>query len=129
MAYPRVINLTGHPVRMLGQNGTILADFPVDNANPNVIPSIKEEFVKAGIIPLPSRNVNMPVYLNLHKSESTQVVNLPSVEPDTFYIVNSVIFNNTPTRQDLVTPIFPFRNPNNPSQIMGYRGLRAHNNG
>ena len=86
----KVVNLTPHEVKVLDENGNVVATFPPSGQ----IARVKTSREKVGEIN------GIPVF----KTVFGKVEDLPESQPDTVYIVSLLVLQACPDRHDLVAP-------------------------
>ena len=86
----KVVNLTPHEVKIIGEDGEVKAVFPPSGK----VARVSVQRVQAGEIN------GVPVYAN----KFGEVENLPEPQPNTVYIVSLLVLQACPDRRDLVAP-------------------------
>jgi hypothetical protein len=109
----RLINLTPHPVTLMTGGPTRKLTVVPEGTEARV--RMEREWIEDL-----STVGRVPIY----RTEFTEVLNLPSPEPGTRYIVSSVVADACPDRDDLLVPDDRIRDEN--KRIVGARGLRIN---
>ncbi|MGW2320089.1 hypothetical protein [Streptomyces sp. NPDC001680] len=89
-----LVNLTPHPVRLLAEDGTVLADLP-----PSTPPARRAELTDPDTLLVVS-SATVPVVRLRHGP----VENLPAPATGTAYVVSRLVADACPDRDDLLVP-------------------------
>ena len=109
----KVINLTPHEVRLVGEDGKVLIAFPPSGQ----VARLVEEEEK-----LPSLSVE-GTFVPLRRKKFGRVENLPSPQEGTLYIVSLPVAQAMPERHDLLVPHKPVRDEK--GRVVGARALAS----
>lgn len=113
-----LVNLTGHPVNIIGENGIRI------NIQPSgIVARVEQQKRTTTTRSLPlAENVSIDVLVM--DCVDTRIINLPDPEPGVYYIVSTLVAQLA-QREDVIAPLTDLtaeRDENN--NIVGIRGFR-----
>jgi hypothetical protein len=103
-----IINKTPHPLNLVNLQGDVVIIAPT-------LPAARVEAPRTGIDPVAGFPVS---YVTLGK-----VVDLPEPQPDTIYVVSSMVLDRVPDRVDVFAPGELIRDDD--GRVIGANGLTA----